>query len=228
VPPRYRVEAELGRGGMGVVYRAADAQLGWVVALKMILAGGHAGERHLARFRAEAAAVAAVAHPNVVQVFDAGEHAGNPYLVLEYVPGGTLTDRLAAGPLAPADAARLVERLADALHAAHDCGVVHRDLKPANVLFAADGTPKVTDFGVAKRLDGDSAHTQTGEFMGTPAYMSPEQARAAPRTSARPPTCTRSAPSSTSASWAARRSAAPPRPRPCGRCWPTSPSRRRD
>ena len=176
VTSRYRIEGELGRGAMGVVYQARDTQLNRVVAIKMVLAGERADERHLARFRAEAEAVAALSHPNIVQIFDTGECGGNPYLVLEVLPGGTLADRLRRGELPPRDAARLIETLARAAHAAHARGIIHRDLKPANVLFTSDGVPKVTDFGLVKRLDGDSAHTRTGEFMGTPAYMSPEQA----------------------------------------------------
>jgi serine/threonine protein kinase len=176
LPPRYRFERELGRGGMGVVYLARDTQLNRLVALKMILAGEQADERHLTRFRAEAEAVAALSHPNVVQIFDTGEHAGKPYLVLEFVAGGTLESRLAQGEFDLREAARLVQSLARVIHVAHSAGIVHRDLKPANILFTAAGVPKVSDFGLVKRLDADSAHTRTGEPLGTPAYMPPEQA----------------------------------------------------
>jgi eukaryotic-like serine/threonine-protein kinase len=176
VPPRYQIEGVLGEGGMGVVYKARDTQLNRTVALKMIR-DASAGPSHLARFRAEAEAVAALPHQNVVQIFDTGEHAGNPYLVLEFVAGGTLADRLSSGPLAPPDAARLVETLARALHSAHERNIVHRDLKPANVLFTAEGAPKVTDFGLVKRLDATAGHTLAGDVMGTPSYMPPEQAR---------------------------------------------------
>jgi serine/threonine protein kinase len=160
---------------MGVVYKARQVGLDRVVALKVILAGQFAGDRERARFRAEALAGARLSHPNVVQVHEVGEHQGHPYLALEYVEGGTLSDRLRAGPLAARPAAELVERLARAVQAAHEKGVVHRDLKPANVLLTRDGTPKVTDFGLAKRLDAQTA-TEAGAILGTPAYMAPEQA----------------------------------------------------
>jgi WD40 repeat protein len=175
-PPRYQVEAELGHGRMGVVYRARDTHLNRLVALKMIRTEGPPGDRQLARSRAEAEAVATLSHPNVVQIFDTGEHAGSPYLVLEFVAGGTLASRLSRGVLEPVEAARLVECLARAVHAAHARGIIHRDLKPANILFTTDGVAKVADFGLVKRLDADSTQTETGELMGTPVYMPPEQA----------------------------------------------------
>jgi WD40 repeat protein/serine/threonine protein kinase len=174
--PGYEVLGELGRGGMGVVYRARQAGLNRVVALKVILAGEHAGEAERARFRAEAEAVARLQHPNVVQVHEVGEHGGLPFFSLEYVEGGSLADRLDGTPWPAPRAAALVETLARAVRAAHERGVVHRDLKPANVLLTADGTPKVTDFGLAKRLDADKGPTQTGAVVGTPNYMAPEQA----------------------------------------------------
>jgi WD40 repeat protein len=176
--PGYEVLGELGRGGMGVVYRARQAGLNRVVALKMILAGVHAGAEEVMRFRAEAEAVARLQHPNVVQVYEVGEHAGLPYFSLEYCPGGSLDRKLAGTPLPPAEAAALVETLARAVQAAHDKGVVHRDLKPANVLLAADGSLKVTDFGLAKRL-GEAGRTATGAVLGTPSYLAPEQAAGA-------------------------------------------------
>jgi serine/threonine-protein kinase len=140
----------------------------------MILADA-GGPAERARFRAEAEAVAAVDHPHVVRVYESGEHGGRPFLALEYCPGGSLADRLRAGPLPPADAASLLAKVAAGVQAAHAAGVVHRDLKPANVLFAADGTPKVADFGLAKRAGGAEL-TRTRAVMGTPAYMAPEQA----------------------------------------------------
>jgi WD40 repeat protein len=172
----YEILEELGRGGMGVVYKARHVQLDRLVALKMILAGDHAGAQARARFRTEAEAVARLQHANVVQIHDIGEHQGLPYFSLEFCPGGSLAARLDGTPLPPGPAAALAETLAGAVHAAHQAGVVHRDLKPANVLLAADGTPKISDFGLAKRLDGAGGPTRSGAILGTPSYMAPEQA----------------------------------------------------
>jgi serine/threonine-protein kinase len=174
--PGYEIEGVLGRGGMGVVYKAKHLALKRTVALKMILAGGQAGEQDRARFKAEAEAVARLQHPNIVQVFEVGEQAGHPFCALEFVDGGSLAQKLHGEPLSPREAARLVEELARAVHLAHARNVVHRDLKPANVLLAQDGTPKITDFGLARKLDADSGVTQAGAIMGTPSYMAPEQA----------------------------------------------------
>jgi formylglycine-generating enzyme required for sulfatase activity len=172
----YEVLGELGRGGMGVVYKARQRALDRIVAVKMILAGAHAGAEELARFRSEATALARLQHPNIVQIHEVGAHDGRPYFCLEYVEGGSLADRLGGAPLPARPAAELVRTLAGAVHAAHRKGVVHRDLKPANVLLTADGTPKVTDFGLAKRLDAPAGGTQSGVVVGTPSYMAPEQA----------------------------------------------------
>jgi WD40 repeat protein len=174
--PGYEILGELGRGGMGVVYRARQVRLNRTVALKMILAGGHAGPAALARFRTEAEAVAQLQHPNIVQIYDVGEAGGLPYFSLEYAEGGGLDRRLDGTPLPPREAAALVETLARAVHEAHRKGVVHRDLKPANILLSAEGTPKITDFGLAKRLDSQDGQTQTGAVLGSPSYMAPEQA----------------------------------------------------
>jgi serine/threonine-protein kinase len=173
--PGYEVLGELGSGGMGVVYKARDTRLKRDVALKMILSGPHARPEERERFRREAEAVARLQHPNVVQIYEVGEQDGRPYLALEYVGGGSLAERLGGRTLPPDDSARLVRALALAVHAAHERGIVHRDLKPANVLLTEDGTPKVTDFGLAKRLD-EAGQTQTGAVLGTPNYMAPEQA----------------------------------------------------
>jgi WD40 repeat protein len=172
----YEIEGVLGRGGMGVVYRARQSSLKRLVALKMILAGAHAGDRDLTRFRSEAEAVAQLRHPNIVQIYEVGEQDGLPYFSLEHLPGGSLAQQLNGIPWPARRAAELVEVLAGAVHAAHQQGIVHRDLKPANVLLAEDGTPKVTDFGLAKRLDAASGQTQSGAIVGTPSYMAPEQA----------------------------------------------------
>jgi tRNA A-37 threonylcarbamoyl transferase component Bud32 len=173
--PGYEVLDELGRGGMGVVYKARQVRANRVVALKMILAGEHASAEARSRFKAEAEAVARMQHPHIVQLFEVGEHDGLPYFSLEFCPGGSLDQRLRGNPLPPRQAAELVEHLAGAVDAAHRNAIVHRDLKPANVLLAEDGTPKVSDFGLAKRL-GEAGQTTSGALLGTPSYMAPEQA----------------------------------------------------
>src|SRR5262249_15260892 len=180
--PGYEVEAVLGRGGMGVVYKARHLALKRTVALKM-LAAGHPHPGEWARFRAEAEAVARLQHPNIVQIHEIGEAAGRPFFALEYVAGGSLAERLAGQPLPPRDAARLVAALAEAMHMAHSRNLVHRDLKPGNVLLAGEADtpvgqcqPKVTDFGLVRQLDADSGQTVDGVVMGTPSYMAPEQA----------------------------------------------------
>jgi tetratricopeptide (TPR) repeat protein len=172
----YVVLGELGKGGMGVVYKAEQAGLKRLVALKMILSGAGARSEELMRFRREAEAIARIKHPNIVQVYEIGEHEGQPYFSLEFVDGGSLAGRLKESLMPAAEAARLCEKIGRAIHAAHEAGIVHRDLKPANVLMTADGTPKVTDFGLAKQLDEGVEQTHHGAVMGTPAYMAPEQA----------------------------------------------------
>jgi serine/threonine-protein kinase len=173
--PGYEIIRELGRGGMGVVYQARHLKLNRPVALKMILAGSHAGAADLTRFQTEAQAIARLRHPNIVQIHEVGEHEGKPYFSLEFCGGGSLEKKLNGTPLPPKEAVALVETLARALQAAHEQHVIHRDLKPANVLLAEDGTPKVTDFGLAKKLD-EAGQTASGAVMGTPSYMAPEQA----------------------------------------------------
>jgi tRNA A-37 threonylcarbamoyl transferase component Bud32 len=173
----YDLLVPLGEGGMGMVWKARQVKLNRVVALKMVLGEHRAGAKELIRFLAEAEAVAAVRHPHVVQVYEYGDAGGRPFLAMEYLPDGSLTDRLKqAGRFDPKGAAGLVGTLAGAVQAAHDLGIVHRDLKPANVLFDERGRPKVTDFGLAKRAGGSDL-TATQAVMGTPAYMAPEQAR---------------------------------------------------
>jgi serine/threonine protein kinase len=195
----YEILGELGRGGMGVVYKARQMGLNRLVALKMILAAEHAGPDSLARFRAEAEAVARLQHPNIVQIHEVGEQDGRPFFSLEFVDGGSLAQHLDGTPQPARSAAQLVEALARAVHAAHQVGIIHRDLKPANVLLASGGreppehssggvspplaglVPKITDFGLAKRLEtepsaGSPQQTQSGAILGTPSYMAPEQA----------------------------------------------------
>ena len=172
----YEILGELGRGGMGVVYHARQVRLNRPCALKMILAGAHAGDLATSRFLAEAQAVARLHHPNIVQIHHISESDGLPYFELEYVEGGSLRKRLDGTPWPARRAAGLVEVLARGVAEAHRLGIVHRDLKPDNVLLAADGTPKITDFGLAKSLEGDSGLTATDSIMGSPGYMAPEQA----------------------------------------------------
>jgi tetratricopeptide (TPR) repeat protein len=192
VVPGYEVLAELGRGGMGVVYQARHTALKRLVALKMILSGDYASQDQLARFRKEAEALARLRHPNIIQIHEVGDVRGCPFFSLEFVEGGSLARYINGTPQPPRLAAGLVEALARAMHAAHQSGVVHRDLKPANVLLGrrpdtaaasepAEPTldtfePKITDFGLAKRLDGASEQTHSGAILGTPSYMAPEQA----------------------------------------------------
>jgi tetratricopeptide (TPR) repeat protein/tRNA A-37 threonylcarbamoyl transferase component Bud32 len=179
--PGYEGLEEIGRGGMGVVYKARHLKLNRVVALKMIRAADFAGPETHDRFQREAEAAARLQHPNIVQVFEVGAHDGRPFFSLEFVEGGSLAQKLAGTPLPAAEAARLVQTLARAVHHAHERGVLHRDLKPGNVLLSAAGVPKITDFGLAKRLDVEGSATRTGAVLGTPGYMAPEQAEGAGR-----------------------------------------------
>ncbi len=170
----YEILGVLGRGGMGVVYKALQTNLNRVVALKMIQSGPRASAQELARFRTEAQALARLQHANIVQIHDTGEHEDRPYFSLEFCPGDSLEKKLNGTPLSPRQAAELVAVVARAVQAAHAKGIVHRDLKPANILLAEDDVPKVADFGLAKLLGGVD---QTGDaVLGTPSYMAPEQA----------------------------------------------------
>jgi len=174
--PGHETLGKIGQGGMGVVYKARDLKLGRVVAIKTIAEAQYATREQLDRFVAEAVAVSRLQHPHIIHIHAIGEHEGRPYFSLEFAEGGSLAQRLAQGPMATAGAAELVETLARAVHTAHLAGIVHRDLKPSNVLLTADGSPKVSDFGLAKLMGSDSARTLSGDVLGTPSYMAPEQA----------------------------------------------------
>src|SRR5579875_2582168 len=192
----YEILGELGRGGMGVVYKARQSKLHRLVALKMILAGANADPQQLERFRAEAEAVARLQHPYIVQIYEISDYNGCPFFSLEYVDGGSLAQKLTGAAQPPRLAAHLTRLLALAIHSAHQKGIIHRDLKPGNILLATPtehisgsdsfhaemqaafrlyGIPKITDFGLAKHLDVQS-QTRTGAILGTPSYMAPEQA----------------------------------------------------
>ena len=179
-PPRipgYEILEVLGRGGMGVVYKAVHLRLNRAVALKMLLAGAFATRAERQRFSREAEVVAKLRHPNIVQVHDVGDLDGRPYFTMEFVEGGSLAELIAGTPRPARQAAELMATLADAMEAAHRGGIVHRDLKPSNVLLTADGTPKIGDFGLARHLEVGPSLTQSGAAVGTPSYMAPEQAR---------------------------------------------------
>ncbi|MGL4551261.1 MAG: serine/threonine-protein kinase, partial [Gemmataceae bacterium] len=177
VVPGFETLRELGRGGMGVVYEARQIGLDRAVALKLFPPGAAAGVEWMARFRREARAAALIEHPNVVRIHHAGEHDGQPYLAMEYVRGESLAARLKkGGPLDARTAAALIRDVARAVQVIHDTGIVHRDLKPGNILLTAEGSPKVADFGLAKVRSDREEMTETDRAMGTPPFMSPEQA----------------------------------------------------
>jgi tetratricopeptide (TPR) repeat protein/tRNA A-37 threonylcarbamoyl transferase component Bud32 len=174
--PGYEVDAVLGHGGMGVVYKARHVKLNRPVALKMMLYGAVATYSEQARFQREVEAVAALHHPHIVPIYDVGEADGRPYYTMEFLEGGSLAKRLAGTPQPAAAAAAYSLTLAEAVQAAHNAGIVHRDLKPSNILLTTDGALKISDFGLARRLDIDQSLTLTAANMGTPSYMAPEQA----------------------------------------------------
>jgi serine/threonine-protein kinase len=201
----YQMLRVLAHGGMGVVYQARQIRLGHLVAIKMIRDSSRARPQHLARFEREAQVIARLQHPHIVQIYEVGEHEGCPYFTMEFMAGGSLDKQIAATPSSPRAAAQLVEVLARTIHFAHQHGIIHRDLKPANILLrpltavapmnggatnpsaagssvapstVSDFLPKITDFGLAKQIEEDQQHTQTGVVIGTLDYMAPEQARA--------------------------------------------------
>ena len=173
----YELLDEIARGGMGVVYRARHRDLGRIVALKMILSAHLASPEAVQRFQSEARAAAKLDHPGIVPIYKVGEEAGQHYFTMGLVKGDSLAGRLAKGPLNAREAALIARDIARAVSHAHEQGIVHRDLKPANILLDAEGQPKITDFGLAKHLGNDNELTVSGQILGTPNYMAPEQAR---------------------------------------------------
>lgn len=172
----YELVEEVARGGMGVVFKARQLSLDRTVAVKMILAGQFASEAEVRRFRAEAEAAAGLQHPHIVAIHEIGEHQGQHFFSMDFVEGKSLAEVCREGPFPAARAARLLKEVAEAIEFAHQRGVLHRDLKPSNVLIDAFDRPRVTDFGLAKRAERDSGLTGTGQVLGTPSYMPPEQA----------------------------------------------------
>src|SRR5439155_15886597 len=173
----YELIEEIARGGMGVVYKARQLSLGRIVAVKMILAGQFVDKKVIQRFRGEVTAAALLQHPNIVPVHEVGLHAGQHFFSMDYVEGQSLAQLVCNRPLPPTKAAHYLKLIAESIHYAHSQGILHRDLKPSNVLIdAATDQPRVTDFGLAKRLDGESSLTVTGQVLGSPGFMPPEQA----------------------------------------------------
>jgi serine/threonine-protein kinase len=176
----YELLGEIGRGGMGVVYKARQKGLDRIVAVKMILASHIASPEYVSRFQEEARAAAGLRHPHIVQIHDVGQVHGQHFFAMEYIEGMSLADRIRQGPVAPEEASRLLAKVARAVDHLHQHGIVHRDLKPSNILIDAAGEPYVTDFGLAKVFASGSDMTTTGAVLGTPSYMSPEQAAGRP------------------------------------------------
>jgi serine/threonine protein kinase len=176
----YELIEEIARGGMGVIYRARQRSLNRVVALKTLLFNPHAGPQEVKRFRAEASAAATLQHPNIVAIHEVGVHQGEHYFVMDLVDGPDLASFIKDVPLSARRAAGYLKTIAEAIHYAHEHGILHRDLKPSNVLIDANDQPRVTDFGLAKRLEGDSSLTLSGHLLGSPSYNAPRAGRGKP------------------------------------------------
>ena len=223
----YEVRRLLGRGGMGVVYEAHQVALNRAVALKLVRSGSFASESELLRFQNEAEAVAQLDHPHIVPIYEVGSHRGRHFFSMKLIAGSSLDKRLAEFAADPRAAARLVAVVAEAIHHAHQRGILHRDLKPANILLDEQGEPHVTDFGLAKRIDGDFELTQSNALIGTPSYMAPEQTTRGRVRSRRRRTSTAWGRSCTPCSPAGRRSPARRWSRRSTWCGPSTRSRRR-
>ncbi len=172
----YELLSEIARGGMGVVYRARQKKLNRVVALKMILSGNLASDIDIKRFYTEAEASAKLDHPGIVPIYEVNQRNSQHYFAMGYIDGPSLASRIQSQPFTPRQSAELLIAIADAVEYAHQKGIIHRDLKPQNILLTSNGQPKVTDFGLAKHLGNDSNLTSSGQILGTPNYMAPEQA----------------------------------------------------
>src|ERR1700730_3822539 len=171
---QYEIQDLIGQGAMGLVYRAYHVQLARTGAVK-VMQGTSPDQDSIARFRREAQAIAQMRHPNILNVYDFGEYQGTPYMIVEYVPGGSLSGRLSKGQLDAPATLKYLRGIAAGLDYAHSRGIVHRDVKPAKVLLESDDTPVIADFGLAKLMQGSSLKSMTGVTTGTPAYMAPEQ-----------------------------------------------------
>jgi len=169
----YEFTEEIGRGGMGVVYLARQSTLNRTVAVKLLLSGAYSSEAALRRFQLEAEAAAGLQHPNIVGIHDYGEWEGQPYYAMDLIPGRNLADLCDGRPLPPARAAEILRDLAQAVHYAHQKGILHRDLKPSNVLIGEDGRPRITDFGLAKWLENSAGATVSGQMLGSPRSATP-------------------------------------------------------